>query len=116
MFHPEHYPSRKWFITPFDYLAWLGLLLAIAMAIVRWKNDNPLCIAACFFALLAIVINFTVWSEVEAFGRVFTPLFLLLPLAQPRLGSLVPLLALLPRASTLPAAETAGVVRALLRH
>ncbi|MGO9230792.1 MAG: hypothetical protein ACLQKA_16495 [Bryobacteraceae bacterium] len=116
MLHPERYPLRKWFITPLEYLAWMGLILAIAMAIGRCKRDNPLCLAAFFFAVFAATINFTVWDEAEAFGRVFTPLLVLLPLAQPDRWSLLPLLAILPRALTYPTSETVGVFRALLRH
>jgi hypothetical protein len=66
--------------------------------------------------VLAATINFGVWEEVEAFGRTFTPLLLLLPLARANRWSMVPLLALIPRASTLPISETAGIARALLPH
>jgi hypothetical protein len=114
MLRPERYPLRKWFVTPLDYLAWMGLLLAIAMAIGRLKRNNPLCLAAFLFAVLAATIDFSVWEEVEAFGRVFTPLLILLPLEWPVPWSLVPLLALLPRAAVYPLSETAGVFRALL--
>lgn len=116
MLHPERYPLRKWFVTPLEYLAWMGLLLAIAMAIGRLKRNNPLCLAAFLFALLAVTINFSVWEEVESFGRVFTPLLILLPLEWPARWSLVPLLAVLPRAAVYPLSETAGVFRSLLPH
>ena len=116
MLHPEHYHLRKFWIMPLEYLAWAGLILAIAMAIARCTKDNPLCLAAFFFAVLAAVINFSVWEEVEAFGRVFTPLFLLLPLARPNRWSLIPMLALLPRASTYPISETLSAMRAFLPH
>lgn len=113
MLHPELYPSRQWFVTPFDYLAWLGLLLAIGLAIVRLRTNNPLCLAALFLAALAAVVDFSVWQEAEAFARVFTPLFLLLPLARPDVWSALPLLAVIPRASALPISETIHAVRAL---
>ncbi len=113
MLHPELYPLRKWFVTPFDYLAWLGLILAIALAIVRLRTSNPLCLAALFLAALAAVVNFSVWQEVEAFGRVFTPLFLLLPLARPDVWSALPLLAVIPRASALPISETIHALSAM---
>lgn len=116
MLHPERYPLRKWFVTPLEYLAWMGLLLAIAMAIGRVKRGNPLSLAAFLFAVLAATINFTVWVEVEAFGRVFTPLLILLPLEWPAGWSLVPLLAVLPRAAVYPLSESASAIRALLPH
>jgi hypothetical protein len=116
MLHPEHYPMRAWFIAPFEYLAWMGLILAIAMAVARWNKDNPLCVAAVLFAVLAAMINFSVWEEVEAFGRVFTPLIILLPLAQPGGRSLLPLLAILPRAAIYPLSETARALRAVITH
>ena len=116
MLHPEYYPLRKWFVTPLEYLAWMGLLVAIAMAIGRLKRNNPLSLAGFLFAVLAATVNFSVWQEVEAFGRVFTPLLILLPLEWPAGWSLVPLLAVLPRAAVYPLSETAGVIRALLPH
>jgi hypothetical protein len=80
------------------------------------KRNNPLSLAAFLFAVLAATINFTVWEEAESFGRVFTPLLILLPLEWPAGWSLVPLLAVLPRAAVYPLSETAGVIRALLPH
>ncbi len=111
MFHPERYPMRPRFIVPVEYLAWLGLLLGIVMALARWSKQCALSIAAALFAVLAAIVNFSVWEEAEAFGRVFTPLLLLLPLAQPSLRTLLPMAAIIPRAATYPASEMFTVLR-----
>jgi hypothetical protein len=110
MLHPGLYTLRPWYITPLDYLAWVGMLLAIALAAIRWRKDDPLSRAALLFAVLAAVIDFNVWQEVEGFGRAFTPLLLLLPLAWPSRWALLPVLLMLPRAMVFPLSET---VRAL---
>lgn len=106
MFHPELYPLRRWFIVPLDYLAWIGMLVAIVVGAVRCRKDNALALAAMFFAALAAVIDFSVWQEVEGYGRAFTPLFLLTLLAQPDRWSMLPLLLVLPRALVFPLSET----------
>jgi hypothetical protein len=106
MFHPELYASRKRFVVPLDYLAWFGMILAIAMALRCWKNNNPLTQAAVFFAALAATIDLNVWQEVEGFGRAFTPLLILLPMVRSNRLSLLPLLLMLPRAVVFPVSET----------
>jgi hypothetical protein len=106
MLHPALYPARRWYIAPFDYLAWIGMLLAIFLAIARWRKDDPLSRAAFLFALLAAVIDFNVWQEVEGFGRAFTPLLLLLPMAWPSRWALLPTLLMLPRAMVFSLSET----------
>lgn len=106
MLHPGLYPNRPWYIVPFDYLAWVGMLVAIVFAIFRWRKDDPVSRAALLFALLAATIDFNVWQEVEGFGRAFTPLLLLLPMAWPSRWPLLPALLMLPRALVFPLAET----------
>jgi hypothetical protein len=106
MLHPALYPGRQWYVTPFDYLAWIGMLLAIVLAMARWRKNDPVSRAALLFALLAVVIDFNVWQEVEGFGRAFTPLLLLLPLASPSRWAVLPMLLLLPRGMAFPFAET----------
>jgi hypothetical protein len=106
MLHPELYPLRRWFITPFDYLAWLGMILAIALSLARWRRSNAFAYPALLFAVLASVIDFNVWQEVEGYGRVFTPLLILLPFVFPEWRALLPVAMMLPRALVFPAAET----------
>jgi hypothetical protein len=113
--HPDLFPMRKWYITPLDYLAWFGMILAIFIAVSRWKKNDPLAMAAAFFAVLVAVIDFNVWEEVEAFGRAFTPLLILLILARPNLWSAFPTLLLLPRAVVFPLSETVNACKLLFR-
>ena len=112
---PKRYLGRPWFIAPIEYIAWAGMLLAILIAVARLNKERPLNLAAFLLAVLAMTVNASVWVEAEAFGRVFSPLLILLPLEQPTLYSLIPLLAILPRTSTYLVSETAGVFRAILR-
>ncbi len=115
MLHPDLFPLRKWYIVPLDYLAWFGMILAILIAVPRWNKNNPLAMGAVFFAVLVAVIDFNVWEEVEAFGRAFTPLLILLILARPNLWSALPTLLLLPRALVFPLSETFNACKLLLR-
>jgi len=103
------HPGSHSFVVLLDYLAWIGLLLAIFFALARWRKDDPLSRAALMFALLAAVIDLNVWQEVEGFGRAFTPLLLLLPLAWPMRWQLLPLALILPRALVFPLSETLKV-------
>lgn len=111
MLHPALFPLRKWYIVPVDYLAWVGMILAIVIACIRWNKNSPLAIAAVCFALLAAAIDLNVWEEVEAFGRAFTPLLILLALARPNLWSALPTLLMLPRALVFPLSESLKAVQ-----
>lgn len=82
--HPQVYPPGTrvpWFFTSLDFLALAGIALALVLGIRLWlrRRDGAVEIAVLLFCLLAIQTRSAdVWSEAFAFGRVFSPLLLLL--------------------------------------
>jgi hypothetical protein len=82
--HPLVYPpgtQLRGFVIALDYVALAGIALALVLGIRLWlrRRDGAVEIAALLFCLLAIQTGSAdVWSEAFAFGRVFSPLLLLL--------------------------------------
>ena len=103
--------------TLLDYaaLAGMGIAIVLALRMARELKRSPAVASVVLFALLAIFISSgDVWSEVYSFGRVFTPLLLLLPLASAaselRLH-LVPMALVSPRVGLQFGTQVFGVLR-----
>ncbi len=88
--HPTHYSVSAFksvTAVAFDYAALLGIAIALILTIrmaLRRQWDPRAC--AIFALALAVVFvrSRSVWEEVYAFGRVFSPLLLLLALDELR--------------------------------
>jgi hypothetical protein len=82
--HPLAYPpgtQLRGFMIALDYVALAGIALALVLGVRLWlrRRDGAVEIAALLFCLLAIQTGSEdVWSGAFAFGRVFSPLLLLL--------------------------------------
>ncbi|MGD0014490.1 MAG: hypothetical protein ABSD56_08715 [Bryobacteraceae bacterium] len=102
------------------YAALAGVLLGIALAVRMWlaRPRGSFEVAALAFALLAIQLgNSDIWSEVIGFGRVFSPLLLLLALAalaRRKMLLAAPLALTLPRMLAELVSPALGVVRGML--
>ena len=81
--HPLSYPvTSAWLrnAAALDYLAFLGVVGAMLLALRR--RPDPLWTASALFAIaLAFVSHPQVWAEAYAFGRVASPLLVLLGMA-----------------------------------
>jgi len=86
MVRPYHYrvtPAVQWAVMLFDYVALLFVGLAIFIAIrMAWKRQaGPTEICLYFYTLMAIFLSFQdAWTEVYGFGRILSPLLVLLAL------------------------------------
>jgi hypothetical protein len=84
--HPLVYPPGsqfRGFFIALDYVALAGIALALGLGIRLWlrRRDGAIEVAVLLFSLLAIQTGpGDVWTEAFAFGRVFSPLLLLLAL------------------------------------
>lgn len=118
--HPWTYPPGIPFVGAVhvaDYLALSGVILAFALAAVWFVRlpADPVRIAAALFAVMGVVLQRTDhWQNVYDFGRVYTPLLLLLAgLAvrrrQPWL--LAPVALMLPRIAIQFAPQVLGILR-----
>jgi hypothetical protein len=120
--HPARYPAG----TPFlgvvriaDYLAVAGLLLAFGFAFlwfVRGPRD-PLRIAAALFAVLGLALQRPdLWQNVYNFGRLYTPLLLLLAGVAALVRTpwlLLPVAMMSPRIAIQLAPQALGVLRSI---
>lgn len=123
MAHPFTYPFTMpvtLAATVLDYAALGGMLLAIAWALILAcrKPLDPEALPILAFAGVASFLNSSdVWSEAYAFGRVLTPLLLLLALAalrQRRFPLALPLLLVTPRVLLQFAPQAWHVVRGIV--
>lgn len=87
VFNPHPYynlpPAVATLCVALDYLALIGIALAIWQAIVlaRSLRTTPVAIAIYGYALIAVFVNNPdVWADVYGFGRTLGPLLLLLAL------------------------------------
>jgi hypothetical protein len=82
--HPVAYPPTvpvPGLITALDYAALAGILLAAIFAFQLWlrRRDGTVEIALLLFAAMVVLAGWTeLWTDTFAFGRVFSPLLLLL--------------------------------------
>ena len=113
-------PMRE-IIMVFDYMALFGIVLAAALAVYVWhrNRNDKLALAALSFSLLMLATGRDdVWAHVFSFGRVFSPLLLLLgmcAIARRHTLLLIPLLLILPRLTAELAPLSLGVLRGLSR-
>ena len=106
LLNPVSYPADvplQWLVHTGDALALLGMILAMALAFVAARRDwsEATMIATCLFALTAVVLQRTdVWQTVYNYGRIFTPLVLLVAvswLPRRRWLAALPVLLMAPR-------------------
>lgn len=115
---PAHLALRG-LVVALDYAALAGIAVAIALAIRLWlaAPRRAFEIALLLFALLAVQTGLAdVWSHVFSFGRVLSPLLLLLgwrALESRKAVLALPLLLILPRVLTQFVPQIAGVARSL---
>jgi len=85
MIHPVHHPfsgAVAWTATALDELALAGMLLAFVLSfwLLKKKWIKPVQFAIALFALSGLNLGKPFWEEVYAFGRVFSPLLVLIAL------------------------------------
>ncbi len=106
-------------VIALDYAAVVGIAAAIVLAIRAWLKSprGAFEMALLFFAVLAIQTGRAdVWTHVFSFGRVFSPLLLLLglrALATRDVLAAVPLVLTLPRVLVQFAPQVLGIVNGL---
>ncbi len=102
-----------------DAVALLGMLLAIVFAILLvWKRKtDPIAVSALLFALLAIFVQRPdVWATVYNYGRIFSPLLILVAvgwLPQNRWLGALPILLTAPRVAIQYGRQIMGVMDAI---
>ena len=125
LFHglPEPRGAFRPALIALDYAALAGMVLAMVLAAWLWLRNrrDPIAIAALLFALLAVQATHPeIWAHVFSFGRVFSPLLLLLALSAARKAArhrallLAPVILMLPRVAAQFAPQAFGVLRGLL--
>jgi hypothetical protein len=119
--HPAAYPPGLGSLAiPLDYLALAATAAAIVWPLYRGCRSlrGPTLPAACLFAVLGAALPpGDLWSEVYAFGRSLTPLFLLSALDGLAAGSFLPLMTMLaldPRIGLQMAPQFSNMIRGLL--
>jgi len=86
MVHPYHYqvaPAIEAALIAFDYVALLFSVLAIAVGLrMAWKREwGALEVCVYLYTLMAIFLSFQdAWTEVYGFGRILSPLLVLVGL------------------------------------
>jgi hypothetical protein len=101
------------------YLGILGILLAFALSVWMWKKTRNLeCLAALGFTAVALLFDSTgLWMSVKHFGRVFSPLLLLIALQTPIFKKrvlVVPLLLMVPGSLLFSLTPLAAAMHGLL--
>jgi hypothetical protein len=123
LFTPYSYPFGilvSGMSTLFDYAALAGVILAVALAIrMAWRRQvGPLECSIYIFTIFAAFIDSPgAWTEVYAFGRVLSPLLILLALyGLPKREwiNVFPILLVIPRTAIQFAPQLAGVLRGAL--
>jgi len=123
LINPVAYPPDvplQGLIQAGDVLALLGMVLAIALAFLTPRGNwfEATTIAACVFALMAVVLQrLDVWQTVYNFGRIFSPLVVLVVvswLPRRRWLAILPLLLMAPRLLMQYGRQLQGISEALL--
>ena len=84
--HPPVYPASiplRPLVSALDYVALAGMLLAVILAIVLWwrRREGMLEVAIMAFAAMTVLVGRSdVWGDSFGFGRIFSPLLMLLAL------------------------------------
>jgi hypothetical protein len=124
IFNPSHYSLSQWksvVVQLGDYFALAGVAIAMILALrlaFRHRWDPRAC--AIYALALAIVFlrSRSVWEEVYAFGRVFSPFLLLITLDELRANpwlAISPFILTAVRMTLNLAGQTAGVADGILR-
>lgn len=118
--HPWTYPAGTPFaaaVVAADYLALFGVILAFTLAFVLFirRPTGPIRTAAALFAAMGVVLQRTdQWQNVYDFGRVYTPLLLLLAALaarQRKLWLVGPVALMLPRIAIQFVPQVLGILR-----
>lgn len=116
--YPEHVPLPG-LVQAADILGLLGIVLAIGLAAVLFwrRKSDPVAIAAVLFAAVAVFVQRTdVWETVFNYGRIFTPLLLLVAVGwmpqRPKLAVL-PMVLMAPRLLMQYGNQVRGVANAV---
>jgi hypothetical protein len=120
LLHPTHYPMAAFksaTAVMLDYAALLGIAIAVMLAIrmaLRKRWDARACAIYALALAVIFVRSRSVWEDVYAFGRVFSPLLLLIALDELRAN---PWLACLPMflADTRVSLDLVSQVRGMLK-
>ena len=113
---PARLPMRA-VVVFLNYAACCGMALAIGLSVILWlrRRGDSLAIAALLFALVAIQVTpDDLWIHVFGYGRILSPMLLLLALhslAARRHLFFIPLLLVLPRVLCQFAPQALGIVR-----
>jgi hypothetical protein len=97
MIHPAAYPfipAVAWAAGIFDECALAGMILAFVLALWRpgTRSSLPVALAAIFMALSGLNLGTPFWEDVFSYGRVFSPLLVLVALQTFSTRSWVPAL------------------------
>jgi hypothetical protein len=123
LLHPNSYPlalPAALVVNLLDYVSLAGVALSMVWALVllRRKTFTPVAIAIYGFAALATILpTGDFWSDPISYGRVLTPLFLLLALEslrEKRPSMALPMLLVTPRICVQLAAIALRVAKAML--
>jgi hypothetical protein len=121
MLHPMKYsltPLIAGLVSALDYLALAGMLLGFLLAFwtLKMKWLRPVQLAIVLIALSGMNLGKPFWEEAYAFGRVFSPLLVLIALracASQSWITLLPLALVIPRIGLQLGREVEKVVRGL---
>ncbi len=98
LIHPAVYPfipAVKWLALILDECALVGVILAFALSFrCPMKFPRPLALAAMLITLSGLTLGKPFWEDVLAFGRVFSPLVVLIALQSVAARSWLPVLPL----------------------
>ncbi len=106
LIHPRDYPPGVplvGLVQVADFAALLGMLLALGLAVVLVlkRKTDPVAVAALLFAGLTVSVqNYEAWSTVYNYGRIFSPLLVLVALGwlpRNRWLAVAPLILITPR-------------------
>lgn len=124
LLHPVLYPAGmrfEWLATLGDRMALAGMLLAFGMGIY-WnfrRSLDAVALATLVFVAVGLLLQkFDIWTNVYGYGRVYSPVVLLLGLRSIERRSwaaLAPLALMLPRIGMQLSSELAGMMRAAVR-
>jgi hypothetical protein len=122
--HPMQYalsPFKTVAATALDYAALLGIAIALALTIrlaIQRRWDPRACAIYALALAMVLVRSRSVWEDVYAYGRVFTPFLLLLALDEllenPWLAA-IPILLADTRISLNLVTQASGILDGLLR-
>ena len=117
LIHPNAYtlsPFKAAIATAFDYVAIFAVLIALVFTAQRAIERRWTAVTAAVYALALAAIflqSRSVWEDANAFGRVLTPLLLLVAIDNPRWPTFAPLVMVDARLSLDLWSQFAGLFR-----